>query len=286
MGFDENAEQQGVVSMRSVPETDCKFLIAAGLLTEVPSNQEILRKYGSLKHDILMDAQDVIIAEQKLDRRLLRKESKIRTGDHDGSPKKLKKRKSSSSLKCKTSSIDVSEPEHIQDTVTSEQQETQVQTQQHESKKKEQVSRKRKKLRKKKSSGLDDMLSVSDDSFTKEDIEALDKVLVTNEKGRKVVQKKDSNYLDDVKLLKRDSFDLAAKDDEEYYEDLEQKKLQVIEDNYENLEAGNAEELALEIKEHTTIIKDVAEKKRDLVSRHGDRLANPVIMEEITAPSI
>lgn len=278
-----------------VQERNCQFLVAAGLTTEKPSNQYIRDTYGSLTYDLLMDAQDIIVEEQKTSRKLLKKDSVISIADDDGNMPRKQRKKRSSKLK---ESIESSrsnpkslprvfeEPKvslGITQVNTEQAVNSDVQT------KRKAVVVKPTKLKKRQSSKLEDMLAMSDDSITKDEV--TETKMYKDEKGRKVIIKKYSSPLNEQIAPSDDSLDEEIKENKEFF-----KGMGV--DNNEDAVATSKETgtnknqpdqshhpgLSVEMddqtfaREGTTLIKGIVEKRKRQASNNGSDsgLDNPV----------
>ncbi|XP_045165266.2 uncharacterized protein LOC123529117 isoform X2 [Mercenaria mercenaria] len=283
---DDEEERQPVY----VEEKNCQFLIAAGLTTETPSNQYMRAKYGSLTYDLLIDAQDIIVEEHKTSRRLLKKESVISvTQEEENSPKRKRKKRHSKlkenaeNTERKTrvfvepiaeikSNSNKENVETIQTLKPSEIKTEEKVNSDAESKKKV-LFVKPKKLKSRKSSKLEDMLVMSDDSITKDEV--METKLIKDEKGKKIVIRKISSHLDEEIAPSDDSLDEEIKEKKEFLKSLNVDKRDsdvtvsgdetrlvrgngMIENTGLNVQQGG-ESL---IREETTLIKEIVEKRK------------------------
>lgn len=226
-------------------DKSCQFLVAAGFTTEIPSNDYMREKFGSLTYDLLIDAHDIIVEEQKTSRRLLKKDCVISLDSEiERSPvKKLKKKRSSKMTDSLTSTTELPIEDKIDDPTPISEETTQ----------KNGNVVKPKKVRKRVSSKLEDMLPMSDDSITKDEV--MESKLVKDEKGRRVIIKKISSNLNEVIAPSDDSIDEEVKEEEEFV-----KGLQV---------PNNDSDSGLS-RDGTVLIKEVVEKKKQQKEELGD----------------
>lgn len=244
-----------------VQEKNCQMLLAAGLEVETPSNNYLRSRFGSLTCDVDLDAQDITVQEQKTNKKLLKKDSNISLNEFEKSHRK-RKMQSSSNLSGTASFVEegkgnqINEQEKVvrnkaDDGTSAVRADNSVQNVlgQTVATTATATAGKRKKVKKRKSSKLEDMLEMSDDSITRDDVEEVK--LVRNEKGKKVgIVKKISSDLNEELKPPEDSLDEAEEELKEFYS---------------GLEVVNEVQLS---KEQTTLIKDVVEKKKqDIIER-------------------
>ncbi|KAL4227035.1 hypothetical protein ACF0H5_015011 [Mactra antiquata] len=231
-----------------IQDKSCQFLVAAGLMTETPCNDYMRKKFGSLTHDLLIDAQDVIVEEQKTSRKLLKHESIVSiNSDYETSPvRKLKKKRSSKMSKRSPRDSEF----FLGDTITEDVPLNNLDNNTEEKTKDNAKVGKRKRIRKRVSSKLEDMLSMSDDSITKDEV--MESKLVKDEKGRKIIIKKISSNITDEIAPPEDSLDEEVKELQEFKGGL----LIHEHDNEDSLS-----------REGTTLIKEVVEKKKQEINR-------------------
>lgn len=202
--------------------------------------------------------------ERKTDKRLLKKDSTVSVpeSDTDGSPRKRKKKRRSSS-KLREARVFVEDgPEtqrHSTDQETANPTEESkensvpngdVKTSNTENNEDTAVKFK-KRVKKRQSSKLEDMLHMSDDSIEKEDVEEV-KVYKGNKGKKRVVVHKISSALSEEIKPPEDSLDEEEKEDKEFYSEPAQA---------DHLDIAPEQELELS-KEQTTLIKDVVERKK------------------------
>lgn len=274
-----------------VQERSCQFLLAAGLGTEIPSNSYVLSKYGSLTYDLKMDAQDIIVEEYKTPRRLLKKESVISVASEDSETPRRKKKKRSSRMKV-PEEVDESS---VKTTKTDRMEELSkphnIGTQQSVSSDVDDAAKpvKLRKIRKRKTSNLEDMLAMSDDSITKDEV--TETKLVKDEKGRRVVIKKISSNLNEEIAPSDDSLDEEIKEKEEFLKVLDDEVENTRKTEDETLTTAENRELddnrmlvpkeSLEYnKERTILIREVAEKRKRVASENAHILPGTVTSSE------
>ncbi|WAR25640.1 GRDP2-like protein [Mya arenaria] len=252
---DEETSQKAVY----VQENVCQFLLAAGLTTESPSNRYMRERFGSLTSDLL-DAYDVIVVEQKSSKRLIKHESIISMDDVEGVTSVRKSKKKKKHLKTKDSNVsenvaiggdeEVEKEGENKETIAVKDDHVQIQGGSKTTGKTRPVNVVKPKLKQRKSSQLDDMLVMSDDSITKDDV--IEVKLVKDEKGRKKVVKKMSSGLSET-VKPDDSLDEEERERQAFFEGLENK----VDDN-----TNTALDIPTITKEETKIIKEVVERRK------------------------
>ena len=257
-----------------VEEKKCQFLVAAGLGVQVPSNAYLRNTFGSLKCDIHPGTQDITVEERKSDKKLLRKESTPAVNEFGTieTPRKRKKKKKTLSKMSMASYVEDEDGFKKTDTenntesgekgtmdligdiakrnLSNEHLETE-----NGAKIMETVEKpvKKKKLKKRQSSNFEDMLHMSDDSITRDEVE---EVKIYKQKGQKrvLVRKITNNISEEIKP--EDSLD------EDQDEGLNTKPVKT--DTLDIMQ----NELKLS-KEETMLIKDVAQKKLKDIEENG-----------------
>ena len=228
-----------------VSENQCEFLIASGITTDTPCNAYLRQKFGSLTCDLLLDADDVIVEEQKTNERLSRKESVITLDNIDGVTSGVKKRRKKKRLSdLSTTTVSEKVPEDItvqansvaQINATNDEGETQ---------KTKPVNVVKPKIKKRKTSKLEDMLAMSDDSITKDDVT---EVKLVKEGRHKVIVRKVTSNLSETSKPPEDSLDEEEKEIKEFFAHTD--------DKVENSDLLDVQTMAKE----TTMIKEKANK--------------------------
>ena len=241
------AEVLSVSAEATVPEAECAILLAAGLQTSTPNNEYIQQKYGSLSIDLTFDAQDIYLDEVKFDKTMFENDSKLSEYDViEETPRKLR-RKRKSKLGIGTKGGSQSDASKSNGTATKGNGiKTTVQPPK---------EMKRKRIRKRKSTKLEDELSLSDDSLdldVKEEIQFLQKngadntAVVETVATEKILKKKKSSKLDEELTPSEDSLDEREKEWKEFKQDvkgvvneIEEQNIAVEEINAKQTSDGN-----------------------------------------------
>lgn len=296
---DDTSDVEEEVVARFADEGSCQFLVAAGQNTETPSNYYMRTKYGSLTHDLLIDAQDIIVEEQKTSRKLLKKESVISVVSEEELPRRKRrssKMKEDVGTKGKTrlfveptsDKTPAENKDGVETTQTSNGTTRTEPTVKSDAVSKQNVAAvKPKKVKKRQSSKLEDMLAMSDDSITKDEV--VETKLIKDEKGKKVVVRKISSHISEEVAPSDDSLDEETKEKEEFFKDLDKriKAVSVRED--ETLTKNNDEKcekqgnkmlkttsLGVQMdgeefkREETTLVKELVNKRKRQAKHDGN----------------